>query len=108
MTTGSLADHAELMTNRNLAAVRAERAAAEFVDGCGGRGCNPAVVNTTRIDGTALVGCTIQDANSTILRVRARITWAPRVLIALTPATATVAVDLGGFAVPARAVLERC
>ncbi len=108
LTTGSLADHGELITNRNLAAVRAERAAARFIDTCGGRGCDSDTVNTTRIDGTALAGCVSRNAGSSVLRVTARVAWTPRVLIGLTPATATVAVDLGGFAVPAAAVLERC
>ena len=38
VATGSLADHGDLITNRNLAAIRAERAAAAFIDECSSLG----------------------------------------------------------------------
>ena len=108
VASGSLADHAELITSRNLAADRAERTAEAFVDGCGSRGCDPSTVNTTRLDGTTLAGCVSQAGGSSVLRVEARVAWRPRVFTGLTPATGTVAIDLGGLGVPATAVLAPC
>ena len=108
VASGSLADHAELITGRNLAADRAERAAETFVDGCGSRGCDPSTVNTTRLDGTILAGCLSQSGGGSVLRVEARIPWDPRVFTGLTPATGTVAIDLGGLEVPATTALGPC
>ena len=108
VASGSLADHAELITSRNLAVDRAERTAKAFVDGCGSRGCDPSTVNTTRLDGTTLAGCVSQGGASSVLRVEARVPWGPRVFTGLTPATGTVAIDLGGLGVPATAVLDPC
>ena len=108
VASGSLADHAELITSRNLAADRAERAAGAFVDGCGSRGCDLSAVNTTRLDGTILAGCVSQVGGGSVLRVEARIPWRPRVFTGLTPAIGTVAIDLGGMGVPATAVLAPC
>lgn len=108
VASSSLADHADLITNRNLAAVRAERAASEFIDGCGSRGCDPRSVNATRHDGTVLSGCLSQTAGTQVLRVEARISWTPIVFTGSTPATGIVAIKLGGFASPAAAVLKRC
>ena len=108
VATGSLSDHAELITSRNLAADRAERAAAAFIDGCGSRGCDPNTVNTTRLDGTVLAGCVIPTAGAPVLRVEPRNVWTPRVFTGLTPATGTVAVDLGGLGTPAVAALADC
>ena len=108
VTTGSLADHAELITNSNLAADRAERAAARFVDGCGSQGCDRSTVNTTRLDGTILSGCVDQTGGSPVLRVDAGFAWQPRVFTNLTPATGAVAVELGGFGFSAAAVLGGC
>ena len=56
VASGSLSDHGELIANRNLAADRAERALAAFIDGCGSTGCDSTAVNTTRPDGTCPVG----------------------------------------------------
>ena len=107
VATGSLADHANLITNRNLAADRAERAATLFVEGCTSRGCDRKTVNR-KGQGTELESCFHPTAGTTVLRVRASVPWTPRVFTGLTPATATVAVDLGGFSVPAMAVLDQC
>ena len=108
IAAGSLADHAELITNSNLAADRAERAAATFIGGCGSQGCDPSTVNTTRLDGAILSGCISQTGSSPVLRVDASVAWQPRVFTNLTPATGTVAVELGGLGLPAAAVLEAC
>lgn len=108
VASGSLADHAELITGRNLAADRAERAAEAFVAGCGSRGCDPGTVNTTRLDGTILAGCLSQAGGGSVLRVEARIPWGPRVFTGLTPATGAVAIDLGGLGVPATTALGPC
>ena len=108
VATGSLGDHAELITNRNLAADRAERAATLFIEGCGSHGCDSNTVNATRLDGTVLTGCIIPTAGAPVLRVEARIAWTPRVLTGLTPATGTVAVVLGGLGTPAVAALAEC
>ncbi|MCY3910921.1 MAG: hypothetical protein OXF99_05360 [bacterium] len=108
VAAGSLADHADLIANRNLAADRAERAAAAFIDGCGGTGCQSASVNTTRVDGTVLSGCVSQSAGGPVLRVRAQISWNPTVFTGLSPSSATSAVELDGFSVPATSVLGRC
>lgn len=108
VATGSLADHAELIANRNLAADRADRAAAEFIDSCGGTGCDSASVNTTRIDGTVLSGCVGQTPSGPFLRVEARIPWSPTVFAGLAPSSATTAVELQGFSVPAVRVLDSC
>ncbi|WP_419925626.1 hypothetical protein [Candidatus Poriferisocius sp.] len=108
VATGSLADQAELVSNRNLAADRAERAAAVFIDGCGSTGCDSSTVDTTRPDGTVLTGCVNQTAGVPVLRVEARVPWRPRVFTGLTPAAGTVAVELGGFGLPATAVLGAC
>ena len=108
VATGSLADHAELITNRNLAAERAERAAEAFIDGCGSGGCDPSAVNTIRLDGTVLSGCVSQAGASSVLRVEARIPWHPRMFTGLAPATGTAVIDLDGFGLPTAAVLEAC
>ena len=108
VASGSLADHAELITSRNLSVDRAERAARSFVDGCGSRGCDQSMVNTTRLDGTILAGCVSQVGGGSVLRVEARIPWSPRVFTGLTPATGTVVIELGGLGVPATAVLDPC
>ncbi len=108
VATGALADHAELITNRNLAAERAERAAAAFVDACGSRGCEAAAVNSTRRRGTALSGCLSGDAAAAVLRVQATVAWSPRVFTGLAPAQAISVVDLGGFSASAATVLKRC
>lgn len=108
VATGALADHAELIANRNLAADRADRAASEFIESCGGTGCDSASVNTTRIDGTVLSGCASQSSGGAVLRVEARIPWSPTVFTGLTPSSATTAVELQGFSVPAARVLNSC
>ncbi len=108
VATGSLADHAELITSRNLAADRAQRAATAFIDGCGSVGCDSSTVNTTRLDGSILSGCVSQAGGISVLRVEASVTWHPRVFTGLTPATGTVAIDLGGLGVPAAAALGPC
>ncbi|MCQ3809022.1 MAG: hypothetical protein KTV68_00550 [Acidimicrobiia bacterium] len=108
VATGSLADHSELITSRNLAADRAERAARTFIEGCGSRGCDSNMVNTTRLDGTILSGCVSQAGGSPVLRVEARVAWHPQVFTGLTPATAMVAVALGGLGIPATAALAVC
>lgn len=108
VASGSLADHAELITNRNLAADRAERAAAAFVDSCGSSGCDSSQVDTTRSNGTVLTACRHQATGTTVLRVKASVGWTPRVLTGLSPASAISAVDLGGFATSATAVLSQC
>ena len=106
--TGSLSDHAELIANRNLAADRAERALATFVDGCGSTGCNSAAVNTTRLDGTVLSGCISQSPGGTILQVKARVPWSPTVFTGLSPSTATSAVELQGLGAAAAIALAPC
>lgn len=108
VATGALADHAELITNRNLAADRAERAAAAFIGGCGSTGCDATAVNTTRVDGTVLSGCVSQSPSGSALRIEARIPWSPTVFIGLSPSTATTTVELEGFSVPAASVLDSC
>ena len=105
---GSLVDHAELITSHNLGADRAERAASAFVGGCGSEGCDQSIVNTTRLDGTVLTGCVRQAEGGSVLQVDARVPWNPRVFTGLTPARGRVVVDLGGFSVPAIAVLNPC
>ena len=106
--TGALSDHGEFITNQNLAAARAERAAAVFVRSCGSEGCDPAIVDSTRLDGTVLTGCVRQGEGRSVLQVDARLSWTPGVLTGLTPARGMVAVDLGGFSAPASAVLRPC
>ncbi|WP_419928728.1 hypothetical protein [Candidatus Poriferisocius sp.] len=106
--TGSLSDHAELIANRNMAAARAERALAAFVDGCGSTGCNSATVNTTRLDGTVLSGCISHSPGGTILRVKARVPWSPTVFTGLSPSTATSAVELHGLGAAAAIALAPC
>lgn len=108
VAAGSLADHASLITNRNLAADRAERAAAEFVDGCAGNGCDAGMVTGNRLDGTTLSGCISPAGRTSVLRVRAGISWSPRVFTGLTPASAVAVVDLRGVSAPAVAVLAEC
>lgn len=108
VAAGSLADHAELIANHNLAADRAERAAAAFIDGCGGTGCDSASVNTTRPDGTVLSGCVRQPPGGPILQVAAQIPWSPSVFTGLTPSSGTHVVELGGISVPAARVLSAC
>lgn len=108
VATGSLADHADVITGRNLAAARAERAAAAFVEGCSSLGCDSGDVNATRLDGTILSGCVRQAGGESLLQVRARVPWNPRVFTGLTPATGMVVLDLGGFNVPAATVLRPC
>ena len=108
LATGSLADHADLIANRNLAADRAERAAAAFINGCAGTGCQSAAVNTARADGTVLSGCVSQSSGGAVLRVKGQIAWNPTVFTGLSPASATSAVELEGFSVPAASVLKTC
>lgn len=108
VATGSLADHGDLITSRNLAAIRAERAADTFIDGCGGRGCSASAVNTTRLDGTRLSGCIQEVEGNPVLRVEGRVPWSPRVFTGLTPASAVTAVELGGFGHSATTVLGPC
>jgi len=108
VATGSLADHGDLITSRNLAAIRAERAAESFVNECGGRGCSASAVNTTRLDGTRLSGCIQKVEGNPILRVEGRVPWSPRVLTGLAPASAVTAVQLGGFGQSATTVLASC
>ena len=108
VAAGSLSDHADLITGRDLAAARAERASASFLDGCGSQGCDARAVNITRVDGTALTGCISQAPKTPVLRVEASVPWSPRVLTGLTPASAITVVDLGGFGAAARAVLALC
>lgn len=108
VATGSLADHGELITNRNLAADRAERAAAAFIDGCSSTGCDSIAVNTTRGDGTALTGCVAQTPGGSVLRVEAQIPWSPRVFTGLSPSSATSAVELEGFSLPVTNLLGTC
>ncbi len=108
VATGALADHGELITSHNLGVERAERAAAAFVRSCGSQGCDQSIVNTTRLDGTVLAGCVRQAEGGSVLQVDTRVPWTPRVFTGLTPARGMVAVDLGGFSVPAIAVLHPC
>ncbi len=108
VASGSLADHGELIANGNLAVYRAERASAVFIGECSSQGCDTNTVNTTRLDGTALSGCVQQAGGRATLRVQARVPWNPRVFTGLTPATGTVAVDVGGFGVPIAAALGPC
>lgn len=108
VASGSLADHAELTTSHNLGADRADRAAVAFVSSCASDGCDRSIVNTTRLDGTVLAGCVRQVEAGFFLQVDARVPWNPRVFTGLTPARGMVAVDLGGFSVPAIAVLNPC
>ena len=108
VATGSLADHGDLITNRNLAAMRAERAAAAFIDECSSRGCSASAVNTTRLDGTRLSGCIQEVEGNPVLRVEGRVPWNPRVFTGLTPAFAVAAVELGGFGHSATTVLTPC
>ena len=108
VVSGSLSDHAELIANRNLAADRAERALAAFIDGCGSAGCNSAAVNTTRLDGTVLAGCISRSPGGTILRVKARVPWSPTVFTGLSPSTATSAVELHGLGTAAATALGHC
>ncbi|MDE0581176.1 MAG: hypothetical protein F4124_12635 [Acidimicrobiia bacterium] len=108
VATGSLADHGNLITSRNLAAMRAERAADAFIDGCGGGGCRASAVNTTRLDGTRLSGCIQIVEGNLVLRVEGQVPWSPRVFTGLTPASAVTAVQLGGFGPSATTVLASC
>lgn len=108
VASGSLADHATLITSHNLGADRAERAAAAFISSCSSGGCDRGIVNITRLDGTVLAGCVRQVEAGAFLQVDARVPWSPRVFTGLTPARGVVAVDLGGFSVPAIAVLDPC
>lgn len=108
VAAGALGDHGELIANRNLAGDRAERAAVGFVEGCGSRGCDADDVNTTRADGTVLTGCIHGSGVGSVLRVGASVGWAPGVFLGLTPATATMVVELGGFGEAAGGVLEEC
>ena len=108
VATGALADHGELITSRNLGVERAERAAAAVGRSCGGPGCGTELRNTTRLDGTVLAGCVRQAERGSVLQVDTRVPWTPRVFTGLTPARGMVAVDLGGFSVPAIAVLHPC
>jgi len=108
VASGSLADHAELITSRNLGADRAERAAAAFVSSCGRKGCDRRLVNATRLDGTLLSGCIQQSQGGSFLRVEARVPWSPRLFTGLTPSLSRVAVGLRGFSVSAGAVLTPC
>jgi len=113
VASGSLADHAELITSRNLGADRAERAAAAFVSSCGREGCDRRLVNATRLDGTLLSGCIQQSQiqqsqGGSFLRVEARVPWSPRLFTGLTPSLSRVAVGLRGFSVSAGAVLTPC
>ena len=108
VASGSMADHAELITNRNLASDRVERAAAAFVDTCSSSGCDSSTVHTTSSGGTVVTGCLYEDSGGAALRVKASVAWEPRVLSGLTPASAITAIDLGGFATSASAVLSKC
>ena len=108
VASGSLADHAELITSRNLGAERAERAATDFVDSCASGGCDQTIVNSTRLDGTVLSGCVRRAQGSALIRVDASVPWNPRVFTGLTPARGVLAIDLRGFGVPATAVLNPC
>lgn len=108
VASGSLADHAELITSHNLGADRAERAAASFIESCASGGCDESTVNTTRLDGTALTGCVTQANARSVLYVDARVPWTPRVFTGLTPARGSVIVDLGGFSEPASDRLSPC
>lgn len=111
VAAGSLADHAALITNRNLAADRAERAAASFIEGCSSQGCDRKTIIAKvgdRSDQTVLESCVHSSGGAAVLRVGASVPWRPRVFTGLTPATATVAVDLGGFSALAIAVLDQC
>ncbi len=108
VVTGSLTDHAELIASGNLAADRADRAAAAFISGCGGDGCNSASVNATSVDGTIVSGCISQSPSGAVLRVEAQVPWSPTVLTGLSPSSATTAVELEGFSVAANSVLGSC
>ena len=108
VVTGSLTDHSELIANGNLAADRADRAAAPFINGCGGDGCNSASVNATRVDGTIVSGCISQSPSGAVLRIEAQVPWSPTVLTGLSPSFATTAVELEGFSVAATSVLGSC
>ena len=108
VVTGSLTDHAELIANRNLAADRADRAAAAFINGCGSDGCNSASVNVTRVDGTVVSGCISQSSGGAVLRVEAQVPWSPTVLTGPSPSFATTAVELEGFSAAATSVLGSC
>ncbi len=108
VVTGSLTDHAELITNGNLAADRADRAAAAFINSCGGDGCNSGAVNATRVDGTVVSGCISQSSNGAVLRIEAQVPWSPTVFTGLSPSSATTAAELGGFSVAAASVVGSC
>lgn len=108
VATGSLVDHGDLITNRNLAAVKAERAATAFIDLCSSRGCDASSVNYTGLSGIRLSGCVQKIGGHAVLRVEGRVPWNPRVFTGLTPASAVTAVDLGGFGAAANAVLTSC
>ncbi len=106
LLAGSLSDHAELITNRNLAAQRAERATQAFIQGCSSDGCQQ--VSQVLRSTTRLRGCIQSNSKSTTLTVQADMPWKPRVLVGLTPATAITVVDITSFAASAAAVLPRC
>lgn len=108
VATGSLADHGDLITNRNLAAIRAERSAAAFIDECSSRGCDASAVNMTRLDGTRLSGCIQEVGGNPVLRVAGHVPWNPRVFTGLTPASALTVVDLEGFGPSATTALAPC
>lgn len=108
VATGSLGDHAALITSHNLAAARAERAADAFIDSCGGRGCDTGAVNITRLDGTRLSGCILNTGGNPVLRVKGSVPWSPRVFVGLAPASAVTAVELEGFGAAAATVLTPC
>ncbi|MXW42372.1 MAG: hypothetical protein F4138_04440 [Acidimicrobiia bacterium] len=108
VAAGSVSDHGELLTTRNLAAHRAERAAQTFVQGCASGGCQSGDVSQTTSQNIRLTGCIRQSGDSTALMVEASLAWSPQVFMGLTPAKASTVVDLGGFAASAEAVLPQC
>ncbi|MCY3967041.1 MAG: hypothetical protein OXF21_00520 [bacterium] len=114
LAAGSLGDHAELITSRNIAAQRSDLAAQAFVQGCASEGCQASDVQQVLADKTQLSdkiqlsGCISGGPNSAVLQVQAALPWQPQVLVGLTPAKATTYVDLGGFTTSAMAVLPYC
>ncbi len=106
--TGALGDHGDLLTNRNLAADRAERATAAFLETCGSTGCDLNTINTTDNNGTVLTGCLHTQSDAVILEVQGELAWNPRVLRGLTPASGQFVSDLSGLARPAVSVIPPC
>ena len=94
ITAVAIGDHAEAITARNLAAIRAEQTTEAYISSCGTGACDPAAFTPDANDapGTRIHAC----ATSDVLVVEVSVPAKPRLWIGWKTGTARTAETLQG------------